>query len=118
MDSFNCDKGSFSFCNDKVLQTQLPDGIRLRMKRIGMAVARVYFVEEGGYAEVPIPNGFRIVDHSNGNNLVKPLAGRQEYFIGWTDNYSFIYNDNIVMKLNNQRQWAVQSESSVETLDA
>ena len=124
MDWFNCSQGmsatgSFSFRNDKLLQTQIQDGIRLRMERIGMAVARVYFVEEG-YAEVPIPDGFRIVDHSNGDIPVNPLAGRQEYFLGWADNYSFFYNDNVVMKLMNQRQWAIQGhpERSVETLDA
>ena len=124
MNSFNSSqemsvKGSFSFRNNKFFQTQIQDGIRLRMDRIGMAVARVYFIKEENI-EVPIPHGFRIIDHSNGDILVNPIIGRQEYFIGWTDNYSFIYNNNVVMTLINQRQWVIQchQESSFESLDS
>jgi len=111
-------KGLFTFCNDKFLQTQIQDDITLRIERIGMAVARVFFVREG-YNEIPIPYGFKIIDHSNGDIPVKPLIGRQEYFLGWTDNYSLFYNDKEIMKLINQRQWAIegQQERSIETLD-
>jgi hypothetical protein len=35
-------KGSFSFRNDNILQTQVQDGKNLRMERMGMAVARVF----------------------------------------------------------------------------
>ena len=100
-------KGSFSFRNDRILQTRVQDGINLRMERLGMAVARVYFVDEGS-AEIEVPEGFTIIDHSNGDIQVEKFAGRQEYFLGWTDNYSLLLNDVLVVKLINQRQWAIQ----------
>lgn len=99
-------KGSFSFRNDRVSQTKIDDNIFLRVERIGQAVARVYFVNDGN-AEVEIPPGFRVIDHTNNVDL-EAVHGRQEFFLGWTDNYSLLVNNGLVVKLINQRQWAIQ----------
>lgn len=100
-------KGSFSFGNDRILQTEVGDGVKLRVERLGPAVARVFFLNEG-FVEVEVPVGFSITDHSNGDiDVVKP-RGREEYFLGWTDNYSMKLNGVVVVKLINQRQWAIQ----------
>jgi hypothetical protein len=108
-------KGSFSFINDKILQTHVGDGVQLRMERLGPAVARVFFVNEG-FMEVKVPDGFAITDHSNGDiDVVKPV-GREEYFLGWTDNYSMKLNGIVVMKLINQRQWAIQGATEREIM--
>jgi hypothetical protein len=72
-------KGSFSFRNEQILQTYIDDGVYLRLERIGLAVARVYFVNEG-HAEVPVPEGFRITDHSNSDVDVPRVPNREEYF--------------------------------------
>jgi hypothetical protein len=106
-------KGLFSFTNDKILHTQIGDGIYLRIERIGPAVARVFFINEG-YVEVEVPNGFTIIDHSNGDIDVAKLHGRNEYFIGWTDNYSMKLNDIVIVNLINLRQWAVQGPAQRE----
>ena len=100
-------KGSFSFRNDKVLESAIGDGVYIRLERVGLAVARIYFVNEGA-AEVPIPDGFSVTDHTNGNIAVLPLAGREEFFLGWADNYSLALHGTMVLKLINQRQWALQ----------
>ena len=82
-------KGSYiTFCNDRILQTHFSDNINLQLKRIGKAVARVFFVDVG-YAEVPVPVGFIITDRTNG---VVKFHGREEYYLGWGDNYSFLFN--------------------------
>ena len=103
-------KGLFSFRNDKILQTQILDGIILRMERIGLAVARVYFIDEGS-AEIPVPEGFQIQDHSNGDIPVLKFPGRQKFFLGWADNYSLLLNGVLVVRLINQRQWEIQGHA-------
>lgn len=100
-------KGSFSFRNEQILQTYIDDGVYLRLERIGLAVARVYFVNEG-HAEVPVPEGFRITDHSNSDVDVPRVPNREEYVLGWTDNYSLLRGDVVIIKLLNQRRWALQ----------
>jgi hypothetical protein len=111
-------KGSFSFRNDKVLQTQIVDGIFVRLERVGIAVARVYFVNKY-HAEVPILGGFRIIDHSNGDIEVVKMFGREEYFLGWADTYSMLFNNMLVLKMINQRLWALQglSDRTVITIE-
>ena len=51
--------------------------------------------------EVEVPDGFAITDHSNGDIDVKKPVGREEYFLGWTDNYSMKLDGIVVMKLIN-----------------
>lgn len=111
-------KGSFSFRNDKILQTPINDGVVLRLDRVGLAVARVFFIDSG-FVEVQIPDGFRVIDNTNGDILVQPLPGRQEYFLGWADNYSLFLDGALVVKLINQRQWAIQAplERAVMTVE-
>ena len=77
------------------------------MERIGPAVAKVYFVNDA-QADIAVPAGFRIVDHSNGDIAVVKIVGREEYVLGWTDNYSMFMDEILVVKLINQRQWALQ----------
>jgi hypothetical protein len=103
-------KCSFSFRNDRILQTEVHEGICLRLERVGFAVARVYFVNEG-FGEVDIPEGFVIVDHANGDAVVRPFPGLQMFVLGWADNYSLYFKNDLVIRLNNQRQWAVQGNA-------
>ena len=49
-------KGLFSFTNDNIIETILPNGVILQIKRAGFAIARVYFVNDD-FAEVSIPHG-------------------------------------------------------------
>jgi len=73
-----------------------------------MAVARVYFVDEGN-TQIPVPFGFEVQDHTNGNIPVLPFT--DQFFLGWTDNYSLLLNGAVVLRLIHQRQWAVQQET-------
>jgi hypothetical protein len=63
----------------------------------------VCFVDEGS-AEVKVPEGFTIIDHSNGDIQVQKFAGRVEYVLAWSDKYSLRLNEALVLELVNQRQ--------------
>lgn len=100
----------FSFRENKILETRIDDVTRLRIKRIGFAVARVFFIDDHG-EETVVPAGFSIMDHTNGDVPVHKFPGRQEYFLGWTDHYSMYVKERMVLTLTNQRQWEIQVPS-------
>jgi len=76
-------------------------------------VARVYFVDDKN-AQIPIPDGFQVQDNSNGDIPVLPL--RDQFFLGWTDNYSLLFNGTFVIRLSNQRQWEIQGPPQTQVL--
>ena len=112
-------KGSFSFKNDKILQLLIGDNVFVRIERVGFAIARLYFVDEGS-AEIDIPDRLVVLDHSNGDAAVMPLLNNQYFVLAWTDSYSVQFEGNTVMGLANQRQWAVTGPRAlqVQVLDA
>ena len=112
-------KGSFSFKNDKILQLKIGDNIFVRIERVGFAIARLYFVDEGN-AEIDIPDRLVVLDHSNGDAAVIPLLNNQYFVLAWTDSYSVQFEGNDVMGLANQREWAVTGPrpQQVQVLDA
>lgn len=96
----------FSFKNDKILQLKIDDNVFIRIERVGFAVARLYFVDEGN-AEINIPDTLVVLDQTHGDIAVQPLLNNQYFVLAWSDNYSVVYHDETVMGLANQRQWAV-----------
>jgi hypothetical protein len=109
-------EGSFSFKTEKLFTTRLTDGIFLRVQRAGFAVARLFFVDETS-AEVPIPDGFVVIDITNGNVRVQPMLN--SFFLGWTDNYTLLFRGVVVVEFLNQRQWALQGppDRAIELAD-
>jgi hypothetical protein len=106
-------KGSFSFRNDRILQLSIGDNVYIRIERVGFAVARLYFVDEGA-AEVDIPDNLSVIDLTNGNAVVQPLLNNQYFVLAWSDNYSVLMNGNPIMGLANQRQWAVSGPGAAQ----
>ena len=98
-------KGSFSFKNQSITETRLLDDLSLRFEQVGHAIARVYFVNNGG-AEVAIPNGFSILDNTN-NVQVHHLPFVEYFVLAWMDSYDLMFNGEVVLSVNNQRQWSV-----------
>jgi hypothetical protein len=99
---------SFSFQEDNILQAIVHEGVFLRIERLGSSLARIFFVNEQ-QMEIPIPQGFRILDNSNENVNIQKLKGRQDYVLCCTDNYSLYRNDVLILKLASQRKWAIQT---------
>ena len=106
-------KCHFYFQTDDVLETDVADGVKLSMQRVGPAVARVSFVN-AHYAEVEIPDGIRV--HDNTNNVPVAPHGKN-FFLCWTDDYTVRLGDAVVIDISNQRQWRIQGppERAVRT---
>jgi hypothetical protein len=108
-------KGSFSFKNDKILQLKIDDNIFIRMERVGFAIARLFFVDEG-QAEINIPANLVVHDDSHDGAVVLPLFGNQIFVLSWSDSYSVVYNGTSILGLANQRQWAVTGPRAAQVL--
>ena len=106
-------KGSFSFKNEKQLEASINVNVSARLRRIGLASARLYFVQ--GETEVNIPEGLVVLDETNGVPLL-PLEGYPFFILVWSDNYTVNLNGVLIMSLTNQRQWAVSGDR-VQTID-
>ena len=72
---------AFSFKNDKILQLLIGDNIFVRIERVGFAIARLYFVDEGS-AEIDIPDRLVVLDHSNGDAaVVAPVSVKGPFIV-------------------------------------
>lgn len=111
-------KTSFSFRNDKILSTKIGDNVFMWIVRINNGVARVLFVDDK-YARIPIPDGFRIIDLSNKDAQVIPCHEDTFIDLTYSDNYSMLLHDKVIINVFSQRQWAVQgpSDRAVYELD-
>ena len=103
-------KGLFSFTNDNIIETVLPNGVILRIERSGFAIARVYFVNVN-FSSVSIPDGLVVFDVTN-NVHVKPLPNTQTLALAWTDGYRITFNGELIVELNTTRQWSVHGPAA------
>lgn len=81
-----------------------------------MAIAKVYVVNDG-LALVPIPSGLSIRDDTN--NVSVAALDQNKFVLAWTDAYTITYNNEIVLSVNNQRQWSLRgpSDREIKTLE-
>lgn len=101
-------RGSFSFGHDNKFEITLDDGVILRVERVGCGIARVYFVDEDSFSEVPIPEGLVIYDMNNSVAVTPPASTVQFFVLSWTDNYSIRFNGEVIAELVSQRQWSLR----------
>lgn len=106
--------GSFSFKNQIITETRLLADVSVRIERRGPAIARVYFVNNGG-AEVAIPNGFSITDITNNVQVQQYPVG--SFTLSWIDSYDILFNGEVVLSVNNQRQWSVKGPRDREVFN-
>lgn len=98
-------KTQFSFKNNsQIMEFPVGDNVLARIESAGPSIARLYFVQN--QAEIKIPEGIRVYDNTN-KVKVDPVS-RQEFAMCWTDDYSIIYKDEVLLQLNNKRVWSVQ----------
>ncbi|KAJ3082081.1 hypothetical protein HK102_001928 [Quaeritorhiza haematococci] len=110
-------KGNFSFRNDNIAETRLTETIRVPIEKCRPAIARVYFVNNAS-VEIPIPEGFQVYDRTNKVQIEPVVPGvTQFYVIAWSDGYEFTFEDQLVLSLNTQRQWAVYGSPDVKYAD-
>ena len=111
-------KGSFTFKNDNIRETAVTDGVWLRLERVGFAVARLYFVDDGA-VQVDIPQGIVVRDNTNNTELPTIFPGANFYVLAWSDNYTITYQGQIVVDLSTQRQWdlCAPADKEVATIE-
>jgi hypothetical protein len=51
--------------------------------------------------------GLIVRDETHGGAPVYPYLGTQAFVLAWSDNYSLLINNNLVLGIENQRQWSV-----------
>lgn len=98
-------KSSFNLRSDLVHQTLLDNNILLRMEKMGRAVGRIYFVDNG--VEVDVPEGITVHDDTNRISL-KPAPLSQYFVVSWTIDYSVHYKGEVIVVLSSQQQWAIR----------
>jgi len=51
--------------------------------------------------------GLIVRDETHGGAHVVPYLATQAFVLAWSDSYSVLINNNLVLGLANQRQWSV-----------
>ncbi|RIB03077.1 hypothetical protein C2G38_2226101 [Gigaspora rosea] len=104
-------RGYFSYKNDNIYVITLNNNVHMRIERVNVNVARIYFVDGPGN-EIPIPTGITLRDTLNNiNETPLVLHGIGSFFISWIANYSLFQNGVEICALKNQK------EQSIETVD-
>lgn len=79
----------------------IKDGIHVMIRRLDSNIARMYFVDDEE-AEFPtIPIGF-VLRHTD--TSAEAAQFENSFLICWMSSYMLMYQDKIVMFLDNQRQ--------------
>ncbi|KAJ3082956.1 hypothetical protein HK102_001366 [Quaeritorhiza haematococci] len=95
-------------------ETRLNPDLRVRIEKVGPAIARVYFLDNTN-VEVGIPHGFAIFDRTNNVPIQPVIPGVTNFFIiAWTDSYDISFNNQPLLALDSQRQWEVRGPLAAE----
>ncbi|CAG8490273.1 7643_t:CDS:2 [Scutellospora calospora] len=95
--------GTFSYINGKTYIITIDNNTKMRISSLNTDIARVYFFNNNN-VQVPVPNGMVMHDDVNNYNL---RHFRGEYHISWIYSYTLFWNGNVVVRLYNQKQQAV-----------
>lgn len=102
--SFNLTKFSFDTASsifEKVINFNT--GVLLRIENINNSIAHVYFLDSLK-RNILIPEKFVIIDNSNNIEVKKT---NESFYLCWSDNYTFFYNDVQLLKLNTSHIWNI-----------
>ncbi len=89
-------------------QIPLENGQCAIIERLGLAVARIYFVDER-QVQLPIPPGVRVTDRFNGDIPVHPIPERRDFVLLLAGVYSLFFQNKLLATLTNQcNGWRVQ----------
>ncbi|CAG8471798.1 1207_t:CDS:2 [Dentiscutata erythropus] len=95
--------GTFSYIDGKTYIITIDNNTKMRISSLNVEIARVYFVNNNN-AQVPVPTGMVMHDDVNNYNL---RHFRGEYHISWINSYTLFWHNNVVVRLYNQKQQAV-----------
>lgn len=100
--------GTFSFRRSVTKQTELVDGIHIRLQNLGRGTARLYFVNNDG-VQIDVPEGFYVRDITHQNEIIdlETAPDTRYFFMFWLYSYECIYRE-ISWKFITQQQWSIQ----------
>lgn len=100
-------KGNFSYLQDNVNYVEIDGQLTLRIERINDNIARLFLVDHLGVQQ-PFPNRIRVT------NLVGHVQAPflNNVLITWVDSYTVTVDDEVFMRLNNQKQQSISALSN------
>ena len=100
----------FNFAKtDDVYKYNVTPNIHLHIKRQNHAVAILYFTDEFDN-RIDVPNGITVYESDfQDKNKKSPLKvqSKQMYPLSWTDDYTVVFNKNVLFEIKNQRKWNI-----------
>ena len=98
-------QGSFSYKNENPFVKKLDNGLILKIESHDEDFAKLYFINTEG-TQIEIPDNIRLINITNGNRHCNPFMG--VFLITWFSSYDLMKNQNILIKISNQKQQAIQ----------
>jgi hypothetical protein len=95
--------GSFSYKTDRERTIRLDANLQLRMARLDEDIARLFFVDQDGEELLEMPAGFVL---RNAVTAVNAARLGNSFVVTWTASYILLQNDNVIVRLDNQKQQA------------
>lgn len=107
MFNFEVNKKQFFFKN-------LTDSILIKLEKITESVAILYFTNtltENPNESIDIPEGIKVYTYDLNKQQIEetPLKHSQKYALCFTDDYTIVYNNQIVLKIKSTRAWNISS---------
>lgn len=102
--------GSYSFKNHKTMETDLPNGVALRIEPYTPNIARLFFLDRTTAQEVLLPAGLTVhrINQHGGETQVLPTANR-EFYLHYTQDYIVRLNNQLLFRTYTQRQMAIRA---------
>lgn len=102
--------GSFSLLHDVMKQTEIADGIFLKLEIMGRGAARLYFIDKDG-VQIDVPAGFVIRDVTHNKKVIMNVAPESRYFVlCWEYNYECVYR-RLKWNFISQQEWRITETS-------
>lgn len=95
--------GCFSYKTDRERTVRVDDNLQLRMLRLDQNIARLFFIDQAEQELPQLPAGFVLRDAVTAIDAAR-LAN--SFLVTWTASYVLLRDDNVIMRLDNQRQQA------------
>ena len=101
---------NFNFnVSDTTFIRSITPNIVLHIERITHSVASLYFTDELN-VKIKIPAGIQMYTYdfqTNKQIILSPI--KNLFVLCWTENYNIEYNEQNVLKIENQRSWNITS---------
>eukprot|EP00741_Cyanophora_paradoxa_P016210 tig00000042_g15649.t1 len=106
-------KGSISYKNNNVNVVHLDAGTDMRLARVNVNVARIYFVSRATGQPVGVPAGVHVVQ-ADGQEIAEFPAGA--FLIVWTNDFKVMRGDEVLVQLTRQIQQSIDTDLETDLI--